>query len=84
MNELLAAMLTLTPVTMAATEAAKRLAGTRADINRYVPAIAIALGIAGAFLFPPEMIARDEIATGVLSGFAAAGIWSGTKTALGK
>jgi len=83
MNELITGMIALTPVTMGFTQAAKIVAGKR-DISRYVPAIAILFGIAGAFLFPPEMIARDEIATGVLSGFAAAGIWSGTKTALGK
>lgn len=85
MNELLAAMLTITPVTIGGTEAVKRAAGNWIDVNRFAPIIAILVGIAVAFAFPPAAGARDEVAAGVLSGLAAAGLWSGFKTtAMGK
>lgn len=82
MNEVLTAMAVLTPVVIGLTEVAKRAARLP---DRLAPVVAIALGVAAALLFDPALPWRDELATGVLAGLSASGLWSGTRaTVLGR
>lgn len=79
MNDILTAMVAITPVTIALVEGAKRT-GVPA---RFSVVVALSLGVAASFLFPPAMAAQNEIAAGVLSGLAASGLYSGAKAMAG-
>lgn len=82
MNDLLTAMVMITPITMALTDAVKRAAKKRIDVDQYAPIIAMLLGVGAAMIFPPQMTFWDEVAAGILSGLAASGLYSGTKSAV--
>lgn len=75
MNDILVAMAVLTPIVVAFVEAAKRLLIP----GRWAPLVALACGVALAFIFPPDAAWRNELAAGILSGLAASGLWSGTR-----
>ena len=78
MNDILTAMALLSPITVGLTEVVKR--GIPANIDRWAPAVSLATGVGAAFLFPPAMVPMNEIAAGILSGLAASGLYSATKT----
>lgn len=80
LTELLAAMGVLVPIVLGLTEAVKR--AIPRNVDRWAPGISIALGVGAAFIFPPNMVPVNEIGAGILSGLAASGLYSGTKTAV--
>ena len=85
MNDILTAMVILAPITIALTEGAKIVIGKALDVNRFAPVISVGFGVGVAFLFPPGLVPVNEVATGVLSGLAASGLYSATKaTVLGQ
>lgn len=81
MNDILAAVAIIAPLTVPLTEAVKRVAKLP---DRFAPLVAIGCGLGAAFLFPPELAVQNELASGVIAGFSAAGLWSGTKALAGK
>jgi len=50
--------------------------------SRWVPLIAIVLGIGGAFAIPPVQHYGQEILEGVISGLVAVGLYSSTKNTM--
>ena len=59
------------------TEVIKRLGVS----SSYAPAVALALGIAGSFVFATSPLVGDMILNGVIAGLSASGLWDfGKKT----
>lgn len=51
--------------------------------DRYLPVLALLLGVAGAFVFPEAQVAQTVV-KGLIFGLAASGLWSQGKTYLAK
>lgn len=81
MNEILMGVAVLSPIAMGLTEAAKR---TGRVTERWAPLVAVGVSVAAAFIFPPVADVRQEVATGVLAGLSAAGLYSGGKALSGR
>lgn len=46
---------------------------------KWTPLVVIALGVAGAFVFPPQQEVVTEVVEGLISGLVAIGVYSGVK-----
>lgn len=80
MNDILVSMAILAPIVVGCVEAAKRLLVP----DRWAPIVALACGVGLAFVFPPAVAWRNELAAGVLAGLSAAGLYSGARTVTAK
>lgn len=69
-------ILALVPVVIGLTSLAKMYMP-----SKYAPIVSLALGVAGAFLFPASTIAVT-ILSGVVVGLTASGLYSGTKATI--
>lgn len=67
----------LTGIVMGLTQAVKGFVE-----SRWVPLIAIVLGVGGAFVIPPVQHYGQEILEGVISGLVAVGLYSSTKNTM--
>ncbi len=80
MNDILTAMIAITPITVGITQGAKIVIGKALDVDRFAPVIALTAGVGASFTFPPAMSTSNEFAAGILAGLAASGLYSATKT----
>ena len=85
MNDLITAMVAITPITIGFTQGAKIVIGKAFDVDRFAPLLALGFGVGASFVFPPSMVPMNEFAAGILSGLAASGLYSATKaTVMGR
>lgn len=68
------AIVALVPVVMGITTVLKNFID-----SRYSPIVALALGVAGSFLFPGATLAAT-IVSGIVVGLTASGVYSGVKS----
>ena len=81
MNDLLTAMVLTAPIVVALVQGIKLTGYVH---ERFNFPLALGLGVLVASLFPPSMSVTNEIASGILAGLSASGLWSGGKAMAGK